>query len=92
MRARDANEADIAARLHGQHLRDFLAVRLVGMGRRLTLTYTRPSSSKRPRRSTHASSPPSAFGRRNIYTARHGYPTALQSLSPAIVGASGNSR
>ena len=39
-RARAALEAEIAARLRGQHLREVLAVQLVGTGRTLTLTYT----------------------------------------------------
>ena len=39
-RSRAALEAEIAARLRGQHLRDVLSVHLVGTGRTLTLTYT----------------------------------------------------
>jgi len=39
-RPRAALEAEIAARLRGQHLRDVLSVQLVGTGRTLTLTYT----------------------------------------------------
>lgn len=39
-RARAALEAEIAARLRGQHLRDVLSVQLLGTGRTLTLTYT----------------------------------------------------
>jgi len=39
-RSRAILEAEIAARLRGQHLRAILAVQLVGPGRSLTLTYT----------------------------------------------------
>ena len=39
-RSRAALEAQVAERLRGQHLRDVLAVQLVGTGRTLTLTYT----------------------------------------------------
>ena len=39
-RSRAILEAEIAARLRGQHLRAILAVQLVGTGRSLTLTYT----------------------------------------------------
>lgn len=39
-RPRAALEAEIAARLRGQHLRDVLSVQIGGAGRTLTLTYT----------------------------------------------------